>query len=439
MALIKDVRIGISVNTGPFAAGMKSAEAQLARFGTAASRIGGVLDKLNAGFAAAAVGRLAFEGLKSAVTTAAHVETAMAGLSKATDLEGTALGDLKGQITSLSTELKGVSLDDLLAIATSGAKLGVASGDLLEYTRGVAMLSTAMDDVPAEQIAEQVGKINVVFKLGVSGALRIGSAIDKLADSGVSSASGILDVTQRVSGMAAAMGLGADETVSLAAAASTTEADAYLAKAAYEERAMQDSVVELTLKLQEQIDTLGMSAAATEAYKLQVAGATEEQLKEVRALAAKKEALEKDAKLKEGVGDLTARLKEQVATFGLSADAAEVYRLRLAGASDQELATAISLSQQLNGMEEAKRIKDENASKGGPRFAAAALAGSSEAYSAQIRFAAMGEGRDEPMKKTAKATEKSADLLTQINAGIGKLVDKGLNAAGAAALELFAL
>jgi TP901 family phage tail tape measure protein len=214
MGLIKDVRIGMSVDSKGLTTGLKTAEAQLGQFGKAASAMKGVMAGLGGAFA---VGEIA-SGIKASVGRAIDLEKAMTGLSKATDLEGSGLASMKTELFGLATSLKGVKLDDILKIATTGAKMGVAADELVGYTRGVAMLSTALDDIPADLVAEQIGTINTVFKLGTGGATQLGSAIDKLADSGLSSSAGIMDVTSRVSGMAKALGLGADQTVSLAAA-----------------------------------------------------------------------------------------------------------------------------------------------------------------------------------------------------------------------------
>ena len=123
-------------------------------------------------------------------------------------------------------------LDDLLDIATSGAKLGIATNDLVRYTEGIAKVSSAMDDIPAGEIADQIGKLNTVFKYGVDGAMQFGSAIDKLADSGASSSKDILNVTQRIAGSAVIAKLSGQETVSLAAALLDTGTQAELASGA---------------------------------------------------------------------------------------------------------------------------------------------------------------------------------------------------------------
>jgi TP901 family phage tail tape measure protein len=157
-------------------------------------------------------------GLKSVIDDAVTMESKMATLAKATDLEGAALASMKSELLRLSVAIKGVRINDLLDIATAGAKLGVAAGDLPAYAEGVAKVASAMDDIPAGVIAEEIGKLNSVFKLGVQGTLQFGSAIDKVADSGVSSAKNILDVTQRISGTAVAARLTAQESIALAGA-----------------------------------------------------------------------------------------------------------------------------------------------------------------------------------------------------------------------------
>jgi TP901 family phage tail tape measure protein len=220
----------------------------------------GSFSVVGGGFAAAlglgAVGAAAGIGL--AIKAAGDMEAKIATLSKATDLEGMALASMKAGLMGLSTELKGISLDDLIDIATSGAKLGIATGDLLAYAKGIAKVASAMDDIPAGEIADQIGKLNTVFKLGVQGTMQFGSAIDKLADSGVSSASGILDVAQRIAGSAVVAKISAQETVSLAAALLDTGTRAELASGA-----LLDFIASLNQVKgrKEMAKTLGMSLA----------------------------------------------------------------------------------------------------------------------------------------------------------------------------------
>jgi TP901 family phage tail tape measure protein len=153
---------------------------------------------------------------------AIDMERRVVGLAKASDLGGAKLAGMKEQIFALSTSLRGIRLDDLFAIATVGSKMGVANEDLLRYTEGVAKVSIALDDMPAEEIATQIGKINNIWKLGVDGAFQLGSAVDKLADSGASSADQIFNVMQRVGKSTKGLGMSAQETLALSTAITDT-------------------------------------------------------------------------------------------------------------------------------------------------------------------------------------------------------------------------
>lgn len=65
------------------------------------------------------------------------------------------------------------------------------------------------------------------------------------------------------------------------------------------------------------------------------------------------------AKLSGKVQDLVTKLKEQIATFGMSNRAAEVHALKLKGAAAGELNEAGALAEQLDRMEKAKKITEE--------------------------------------------------------------------------------
>jgi TP901 family phage tail tape measure protein len=181
----------------------------------------GRLTRLGAtlGGAGLVAGLTAAAGAMVAATAAAvTAEKRLAALGKAADLDAGPLLAMRDDLRALAVELEAVPFEALLDIAVAGSKLGVANDDLVEYTRGIAKLSTALDDIPAGEIADQVGKMNAVFQLGVRGAQQIGSAVDKLADSSVASADGILAVSQRISGTAAASRLAAPDAIALATA-----------------------------------------------------------------------------------------------------------------------------------------------------------------------------------------------------------------------------
>lgn len=193
------------------------------------SGLGGLIAGLGPalGISLAAGGAVA--ALTAVVKTTTSLETAFVKLAKATDLDPEGMRALKAEMEGVARSIRGVSYANLLEIATTGAKMGIAAEDLVDYAEGVAKVSTAMDDLPADVVAEQIGKLNTVFRLGVEGTMQLGSAIDRVADSGVSSASGILAVAQRISGTAVAAKMTAQETIALAGALLDTGTQAELA------------------------------------------------------------------------------------------------------------------------------------------------------------------------------------------------------------------
>lgn len=60
-----------------------------------------------------------------------------------------------------------------------------------------------------------------------------------------------------------------------------------------------------------------------------------------------------------GIDDLTKKLKEQIATFGMSAEAIEIWKLSQQGATAEQLKGVTALQRQYRGMDEAKKKQDE--------------------------------------------------------------------------------
>lgn len=96
------------------------------------------------------------------------------------------------------------------------------------------------------------------------------------------------------------------------------------------------------------------------------------------------------------IDQLTESLQLQVATLGMSAEMAEIYRLKLHGATDEQLKLATQIAQQLDALRR-------------PQFAGAVEMGSREAYS--IDAAARYGGKESP----AEARKRTNELLEQLH------------------------
>lgn len=127
---------------------------------------------------------------------------------------------------------------------------------------------------------------------------------------------------------------------------------------------------ELSDKLFEQIDTFGMTAEEAERYALKQKGATDQQLEAVDKYIHKLAELKKAEEIESAVDKTIGSLREQIDTFGMSSEEAEVYKLKLMGASDTQIEMAASLERQLSAMndwqaamDEGEKVTEDNMSK----------------------------------------------------------------------------
>jgi TP901 family phage tail tape measure protein len=174
------------------------------------------------GFAGVAAGALAAGavagGMDRVVSSAIDLESRLSQLRKTTGLEGESLGKLHSQLNDLSRTMAGTKIDELFDIATMGGRLGVASNKIAGFTRDIAMVRIALDDIPAEEAATSIARILNVFGKGTEDAIRFASALNKLDDSSTATGRDILDITQRLSGPASTLGLSPQKVLALAAA-----------------------------------------------------------------------------------------------------------------------------------------------------------------------------------------------------------------------------
>ncbi len=170
--------------------------------------------------------RAAFLGLAGvaaplafAVRQAGDLEKAFGQVRKTTGLAGDDFAALRARLERLATTMAGISLDEVLSIAEMAGRLCIQGVEGIDaYTRAIAMIKVALDDIPAEEAATSIARILNVFRLGPEAALSFASALNKLDDSSTATGRDILDVAQRLSGAAATLGMTPQKVLALAAA-----------------------------------------------------------------------------------------------------------------------------------------------------------------------------------------------------------------------------
>jgi TP901 family phage tail tape measure protein len=209
VATVDTANVILRLSDAAFRSGLRAAQRTLGASVSAMNRAAAV------GGALAAAGGL-FGGAV-AIKQATDFEYAIAKIRKTTGLTGTQLGSFVDQIKKIATTMAGVSSSDLLAIAEMGGRLGISKDGLIEYTKAVAMVTIALDDIPAEEAASSLARIAFNFKLPTTATLGLASALNKLDDTSTATGRDILDVSMRISGAGATMGLTAQEVFALSA------------------------------------------------------------------------------------------------------------------------------------------------------------------------------------------------------------------------------
>lgn len=167
------------------------------------------------GYAASFLGLSAIiAGGRAIVQSNAEISDSLSDVQRTTGLTAKAADDLSVQLKKIDTR---TSLKGLLDIAVIGGQLGIASDQLVGFTRAVDQLAVALSGElqgGAEGIAKSLGVLDNVFKVSASNGgdveksyNQIGSAILGLGQSGLATGDFLTDFGERVGGLAKQAGL----------------------------------------------------------------------------------------------------------------------------------------------------------------------------------------------------------------------------------------
>ncbi|EGJ7482174.1 phage tail tape measure protein [Escherichia coli] len=173
---------------------------------------------MSGGMKTAAVGAATLAPVAAAVKSYSSLEDAMKGVAKQVN----GLRDDSGNRTPQYEEMQRAIMDaseklpmangavDYAALVEGGARMGVANSDdpwqkqkadLLAFASMAAKASVAFE-LPADQLSESLGKIAGLYKIPTQNIEQLGDAINYLDDNAKSKGSDIIDVLQRVGGLA---------------------------------------------------------------------------------------------------------------------------------------------------------------------------------------------------------------------------------------------
>lgn len=216
---LAELYVQITGNASPLSATLAGVRTQLSGFGGMGVKAGsGLLSGLGV---AAATGGLAAVGvgMAKAITTAADLESAYGQIRKTTGLTGDEMERLKGKLQGLSTTMAGVSVESINEVGAMAGRLGIQGVEgIAEFTKSIAMITIALDDIPAEEAASSIARILNVFQLGPEATMSFASALNKLDDSSTATGRDILDVSRQIAGAASTLGMSPQKVLALSAA-----------------------------------------------------------------------------------------------------------------------------------------------------------------------------------------------------------------------------
>lgn len=198
---------------------------------------------------------------------AAAFESAMLGVAKQVDGARDASGrltnvyhDMAKQVQLLGRTVP-IATNEIADMVAAGARMGVAKDELIEFTKTAAMMAEAFE-MPAGELAEQMGKIAGLYKIPIPAIGALADTINFLDDNAISKGGDIIEFMSRVGGVAGAIKITDKQVAALGSTLLTlgerTETAGTATNAMFQKFAAADKG---TKKFKEAMDELGLSTA----------------------------------------------------------------------------------------------------------------------------------------------------------------------------------
>ena len=183
------------------------------------------------------VAQQALDAMAAPIRSAISFETAMLGVAKqvpgARDENGklTKVYDqMVASVHKLGRELP-ITTNEIAEMMAAGARMDVPEAELEGFVRTAGMMSSAFE-MPADQLAEQMGKVAKVYGIPIPKIGELADVVNYLDDNAISKGGDIINVLQRIGGTAATLGMSAKDAAALGSTFLTLGASAEVAATA---------------------------------------------------------------------------------------------------------------------------------------------------------------------------------------------------------------
>lgn len=166
-----------------------------------------------------AFGTLTVGALGMATKSAMDWETAWTDVMRRTEGTPQQLNNLENALRGIATELP-TTHAEVAEVAASAAQLGVAVGDVEEFTRVMIDMGNSTN-LTADQAATAMARFSNIMGTPTEEMSNLGSAVVDLGNNSATTESEIMDMAQRLAGAANEAGISEGEVLGLAAAMSS--------------------------------------------------------------------------------------------------------------------------------------------------------------------------------------------------------------------------
>lgn len=144
-------------------------------------------------------------------------EDAMADVNKVVDFKRSdGLKILGDQILQMSKSIP-VAASELAKVAAAAGQMGIAEGDIAQFTETATKMATAFG-ITAEEVAKSTGAIANIFKIPVAEFEKFGDTVNHISNNSIASADDLLRALKNKGAAAGKqMGLTSDQTLAFAA------------------------------------------------------------------------------------------------------------------------------------------------------------------------------------------------------------------------------
>jgi TP901 family phage tail tape measure protein len=222
-ATVGFLRVILTGDSREYDAMMRSASAQATRvskdlksFGQSAKEVGTTLTTAIT---------LPLVGLAAGAAKAAiDFESSFAGIRKTVDGTEQDFAALAQGMRDLSKEIP-VNVNELNRIGEAAGALGIQKGAIVDFTKVMAQLGVTTN-LTSDQAADGVARVQNIFNSAGKDTDRFGATLVALGNAGASTEAEILDLSKRLAGAAAQIGITQAETLGFASALASVGVEA---------------------------------------------------------------------------------------------------------------------------------------------------------------------------------------------------------------------